>query len=134
MKRAITRTLPLILALLLTGGCFGNIGAGTSTAPFASYGPEIFNIGTSSGDFSFIWLHSGLKVDFDFTVTGAEVYYSVRDPGGNTILTGNCGNKRVLSGQDSFIVPTGGEYKLYFISDESSTPSVITVNYTVSYN
>jgi uncharacterized repeat protein (TIGR02543 family) len=100
--------------------------------PPITIGPESWNIGTSPGDYSLVYLNPGDQVDFNFTAAGSLVYYSVKDPNGNTILNGS-GGVKVASGQGSFVAVTGGIYKLHFVSSGILTPSVLTISYTVSY-
>jgi trimeric autotransporter adhesin len=92
-----------------------------------SFGPTSFNIGTSSGNYTIPSVNAGDTVEFQFTVAGASVYYSVLDPNNNIILTGNGGNK-VMSWSGSFIASTPGTYRINFKSSGILTPSVITVN------
>jgi hypothetical protein len=97
-----------------------------------SFGPSSFNIGKGSGDWTIPSINIGDRIEFNFTVAGADVRYSAKDPNGNTILTGNSGNK-CSSGSGSFIASTDGDYKLYFTSTGILTPSVLTVYYTIYF-
>jgi hypothetical protein len=100
-----------------------------------SYGPYSMNIGTSHGFQSISSLNPGDRVSFTFTVAGADVYYWVHDPYGNTILIGNggytTGSQASASGQGAFIATASGTYSLVFSSSGIVTPSVLTINYTV---
>ena len=95
-----------------------------------AFGPTSFNIGTGSGNYTIPSANAGDTVEFQFTVAGASVYYSVLDPNNNIILTGNGGNK-VMSGSGSFIASNSGNYLVHFKSSGILTPSVITVNGTI---
>jgi uncharacterized repeat protein (TIGR02543 family) len=90
------------------------------------------NISISTGDFPMPTMSQGDKLDFNFTVAGADVYYSVLDPAGNKVLNGNGGNK-TSSGQGSVVASTPGVFKLHFVSTGIITPSVLSIDYTVSY-
>lgn len=96
------------------------------------FGPTAFNIGTGSGDFTIPPVDIGDRVEFNFSVAGSLVYYSVRDPYGNIVLTGSGGNK-VASGGGSFIASSPGFYELHFVSSGIVTPSVITVDGTIYF-
>ena len=93
-------------------------------------GPYILDIGTGSGYRSIPSLDAGDRVSFNFSVTGSHVYYWVRDPYDNTILTGNKGTK-TMSGGGAFIAATYGTYDIDFSSTGIFTPSLITIRYTV---
>jgi len=96
-----------------------------------SFGPTSFSIGTGSGNNTLPSVNAGDTVEFQFTVAGAPVYYSVLDPNNNIVLTGN-GGKDAMSGQGSFIASSSGSnYVIHFNSTGIVTPSVITVNGTI---
>jgi hypothetical protein len=104
------------------------------------YGPYSLDIGTGSGDLTIpsppgilSTLNPGDRVEFSFTVAGADVWYRVFDPYGNTILNGNDGNKagEGKTWQGAFIAAASGTYKLHFVSSGILTSSVLIINYTV---
>jgi len=94
------------------------------------FGPFTFSISTGSGFWNISSIKAGDRVQFDFQVTGAAVSYSVIDPNGNTILTGTGYG---LLGGGSFVAATSGTYKLYFVSSEYSTLSVLRIRYTIYF-
>jgi hypothetical protein len=95
-----------------------------------SRGPYILDIGTGWGYWYIPALEPGDRVDFDFSVTGSSVYYWVRDPWDNNILTGYKGNA-VMSGSGAFIAAAPGTYTIVFSSTGFFTPSLLTIYYTV---
>jgi hypothetical protein len=111
-------------------GCSSGGGASavTTRAPYVS-GPQSFNIGTGSGNYTINGVNVGDRIEFNFTVAGSDVSFSVLDPNGNTILNGNGGNK-APSGSGSFIAASSGGYNLHFVSSGILTSSVLTINYT----
>jgi hypothetical protein len=133
VKQFINRTMWVILlaSIMFTiVGCSSGGGAppATTRAPYVS-GPQSFNIGTGSGNYTINGVNVGDRIEFNFTVAGADVTFSVLDPNGNTILNGNGGNK-ASSGSGSFIASSAGGYNLHFISSGILTSSVLTINYT----
>jgi len=93
-------------------------------------GPSAFSIGTGSGDQPITRIDVDNKISFNFTVAGADVFYSVRDPYGNTVLNGNAG-PQASSGAGYIVAASSGNYTIHFVSTGTLTSSVITVNYTV---
>jgi len=93
-------------------------------------GPYVLAIGTGVGYQDIPSLNPGDRVEFDFAASGSTVYYSVRDPYANVVLTGNAGDD-TYSGQGAFIAATSGIYRIRFSSTGFITPSVLTINYTV---
>ena len=106
----------------------------TVTANFSKasqdFGPYTFSISTGSGDWNISSIKMGDRVQFDFQAAGATVSYSVRDPNGNTILTGG---GYVQFGGGSFVAATSGTYKLHFVSSEFSTLSVLRIRYIIYF-
>ncbi|MBI4320071.1 MAG: hypothetical protein HY675_16390 [Chloroflexi bacterium] len=100
--------------------------------PPKAVGPTSMNIGTGYGSVPIWGLSRGDQVEFSFTVAGADVYYTVSDPNGSTILQGSGGTK-VSRGQGAFIAALDGRYSIDFASSGILTSSVLTVNYTVTY-
>jgi ribosomal protein L21E len=94
------------------------------------FGPYTFSISTGSGDWNISSIKMGDRVQFDFQAAGATVSYSVRDPNGNTILTGG---GYVQFGGGSFVAATSGTYKLHFVSSEFSTLSVLRIRYIIYF-
>jgi hypothetical protein len=126
------------MAMLTLVGC-GSSGSGgyqfqnpikQEPPPPRSVGPLSLNIGTSYGDYTISSINPGDRVEFNFTVAGADVTYSVYDPDNNIILKSS---QKGQSGGGSFIAATSGRYLLRFSSAGIITPSVITVSYTVYY-
>lgn len=97
--------------------------------PSQNYGPIVIDIGTGNG-YQPISLSARQRVDFNFQVSGALVWYEVIDPSGNIIVNGAGGNK-VQDGSGSFTASEAGGYDIKFTSSGILTPSVITVYYTV---
>lgn len=93
-------------------------------------GPYILDIGTGWGYWYIPPLEPGDRVAFDFEVTGSSVYYWVRDPWDNIILTGYRGNA-VMSGSAAFIAAAPGTYTIVFSSTGILTPSLLTIHYGV---
>ncbi len=119
----------LVIAILTLVGCgSGNL----SPSPrYQSFGPQTLDIGTGSGDFKINSLKVNDRVEFNFTVTGAPVSYSVHDSKGDTILVGRGTYHYLQRGRGHFLVSTAGDYKIHFVSSGLGDPSVITVNYTI---
>jgi hypothetical protein len=122
---------PLVIAILTLAGC--SSGNQTQNQRHQSFGPESFNIGTGSGDFSINSINVSDRVEFNFTVAGAPVTYSVQDPNGKTIFIGRGGYHFLQKGRGYFIASTAGDYKLHFVSSGIGTPSVLTINYTIYF-
>ena len=103
----------------------------TVTAYFSKtpivFPPSSYNIGTGSAGWP-ISLNTGDRVEFSFTVAGADVTYNVSDPSKNIILTGS---QKGQSGQGSFTASASGNYQLNIFSTGFFTSSVVTVSYTV---
>jgi hypothetical protein len=105
----------------------------TTTAPSGgktqSFGPTDISTDATTGtvDFNIPSIKLGDKVDFNFTVQGGGVTWSVRDPGGMIIVAG----MRKTSDQSSFVDAAAGTYKLHFVSGDSSV-QVITLNGTIT--
>ena len=114
-----------------SGGGGGGAASTTTRVPYSS-GPQSFNIGTGSGNYTINGVSIGDRIQFSFTVAGSDVTFSVLDPNGNTILDGNAGNK-APSGSGSFTASTSGGYKLHFVSSGILTASVLIINYTVYF-
>ena len=119
----------LIIALLTVTSCV-TINPGQK---YQSFGPQSLNIGTGSGDFKFNPLKMNDRVEFNFTVTGAPVSYSVHDPIGNTVLIGRGAFRYVQRGRGHFTASKEGDYTVHFISSGLGDQSVITLNYTIFY-
>jgi len=92
------------------------------------YGPYVLNIGTGSGYHIIDVPHPMYRVEFEFVVSGSDVYYEVWDPYWNVILFYG---PAVSYGGGAFIAATWGEYYIVFESTGTVTPSTITLLYTV---
>ncbi len=95
------------------------------------YGPLAIYITTGSGDFNISSLHTGDKVDFNFTVSGTGVGFSILDPDGIAILDQT--GESVFQGEDSFTSTVSGDYKLHFTTSAPLAQSTVSVRYTVYY-
>lgn len=121
----------LAIAILTLAGC--SAGNQTGNQHYQSFGPQSLNIGMGSGDFNINSLKVNDRVDFNFTVIGAPVTYSVQAPNGNTILIGRGAYHFVQRGRGRFTALIDGDYKLHFISSGLGNPSVITINYSIYF-
>jgi uncharacterized lipoprotein NlpE involved in copper resistance len=94
-----------------------------------TFGPTNVSTDATAGtvDFNIPSINLGDKVDFDFTVQGGGVTWSVRDPSGMIIASG----MRKTSDQGSFVDTATGTYKLHFVSGDGSVQT-ITLNGTIT--
>jgi hypothetical protein len=90
----------------------------TITANFSKtpirFGPQNVNIGTGSGSWC-ISVNTGDRGEFNFSVAGADVTYSITDPNGNSILKSA---QKGLSGQHSSLLPLRGPINFISILQE----------------
>lgn len=121
----------LVIAILTLAGC-GN-GNPSQSPKYRFFGPASLNIGAGSGDFEINSLKLNDRVEFNFTVSGAPVSYSVQDSKGNTILIGRGAYRYLQRGRGRFIASTAGDYKILFVSSGLGNPSVVTIDYTIYF-
>ena len=87
------------------------------------FGPEIRAIGTGGSSWN-VSLNSEGQVKFTFTVAGADVTFSVKDPNNKTVLSPTKGQ----SGQGIFTATVSGNYQIKFVSQSKS---VLTFSYEI---
>ena len=121
----------LVISILTLVGC--SSGNPSPSQRYQSFGPQTLAIGTGSGDFKISSLKVNDRVEFNFTVTGAPVSYSVHDSEGNTIFIGRGTYRYLQRGRGHFIASTAGDYKIQFVSSGLGDPSVVTLNYTIFF-
>ena len=88
------------------------------------FGPEIRTIGTGGGFWN-VSVNSGDQVKFTFTVAGADVTYSVKDPNNKTVLASPTKGQ---NGQGIFTPTASGSYQIMVVSQSKS---IVTFSYEI---
>jgi hypothetical protein len=119
----------LLLAFTLMAGCSAISSAVNHQQTF---GPTGFTLNPQQDyNYTLPGINKGNTVNFNFSSSGALVYYTVYDPNNNTILTGDGGNK-VASGAGSFVAASSGNYTIQFHCSGVLSSSSITISGTIN--
>lgn len=94
-------------------------------------GPIVVDLGAGGTHKVQVAMTAGKTLNFSFDVTGASVYYSVRDSSNNVVLNGN-GGAAAMNGSGAVVAASSGIYSISLTSTGVLTPSVIGLYYWAS--